>query len=202
MKKFLIVLAAVVSSACGSLPKSAPPVVVYDFGPPAERLAPDRAWSSLALEVKSPPWFDSLNIDYRLAYENPLKPREYAGSRWAGTPQMLLAQRLRQQLGTASGAGNAAAGCLVKLELQEFSQIFDSPQQSRGVVKGSVSLIDAKRNLAAEWQVSVEKPAASADAPGGVHALVASSSTLGEQVHEWLLRLDKDGTLKRCKPSS
>ena len=63
MKKFLIVLAAVVSSACGSLPKSAPPVVVYDFGPPAERLAPDRAWSSLALEVKSPPWFDSLNID-------------------------------------------------------------------------------------------------------------------------------------------
>ena len=88
--------------------------------------------------------------------------------------------------------------CLLKVELQEFSQIFDAPQQSRGVVQGGVSLIDGKRQVFAERQMTIERPAASADAHGGVGALVAASTEFGLQVADWLARLDKDGVLKRC----
>lgn len=200
MKKILLLLAAALVGACGSLPKSAPPITIYDFGLPAARLAADGQWSRLALEVKSPPWFDSLNIDYRLAYEDPLKPREYAGSRWAGTPGALLALRLRQQIGTVSAAGNTASDCLLRVELQEFSQIFDAPQQVRGVVQGGVSLIDGMRQVIAERQMTASS--ARPQVPmrtGGVGALVAASTEFGQQLADWLMRLDKDGLFKRCK---
>ena len=198
MKNVLILLAAALLAACGSLPKNVSPITVYDFGLPAARVIPDGQWLRLALEVKSPPWFDSLNIDYRLIYDDPLKPREYAESRWAGTPGTQLALRLRQQLGTVSAAENTAGICLLRVELQEFSQIFDTPQTSHAVVQGSVSLIDDQRQLVAERQLTIEKPATSADAHGGARALVAAGTEFGQQIADWLVRLGKDGKLKRC----
>jgi len=199
MNKFLIVLTASLLSACVGGARNAPTLVIYDFGLPAARLVSDGTWSRLALEVRSPPWFDSLNIDYRLAYEDPLKQREYAASRWAGAPGALLAQRLRQQLGMASASGNMATDCLLRVELQEFSQVFDSPQQSRGVLQGSVSLIDAKRQLVAERPVSIEKPSVTADAHGAVNALVAASTELGLKMADWLASLEQTSAFKSCR---
>ena len=72
MKRVLIVLAACLLSACVGGTKNVPPAVVFDFGLPAARLVADGTWSRLALEVRSPSWFDSLNVDYRLAYDDPL----------------------------------------------------------------------------------------------------------------------------------
>jgi len=201
MNRILILLAVFFLNACVGGAKNVSPAVVYDFGLPATRLVTDGKWSRLALEVKSPPWFDSLNVDYRLAYDDPLKQREYAGSRWAGAPGVLLAQRLRQQLGTVSATGNLAADCLIRVELQEFSQVFDSPQQSRGVLQGSVSLIDAKRQLIAERQIAIHQPSLTADAQGGVNALVAASAELGQQLADWIASLDKAGAMKRCNPA-
>ena len=199
MKRVLIVLAACLLSACVGGTKNVPPAVVFDFGLPAARLVADGTWSRLALEVRSPSWFDSLNVDYRLAYDDPLRQREYAGSRWAGSPGVLLAQRLRQQLGVVSAAGNAAADCLLRVELQEFSQVFDSPQQSRGVLQASVGLIDPGRRMLAERPVAIDTPSATADAHGGVNALVAASSELGQQLAGWLAGLEKSGALKACR---
>jgi cholesterol transport system auxiliary component len=199
MTKILIVLAALLLGACVGGARNTPPMTVYDFGLPATRLVADGSWSKMALEVMSPSWFDSLNVDYRLAYDDPLKQREYAGSRWVGAPGTLLAQHLRQQLGVSGVTGGAVADCLLRIELQEFSQVFDSPQQSRGVLQGSVSLIDARRQILSERLVSIEKPALTADAQGGVSALVAASSELGRQLADWLARLDSDNTLKRCR---
>ena len=201
MNRVFIVLAAMLLNACVGGAGNVPPAVVYDFGLPAARLFADGTWSRLALEVRSPSWFDSLNVDYRLAYEEPLKQREYSASRWAGAPGILLAQRLRQQLGTVSANGNTAVDCLLRVELQEFSQIFDSPQQSRAVLLGNVSLIDARRQLVAERQVSIEKPSATSDAHGGVNALVAASTELGLQLADWLAGLEKQNALKACRPA-
>jgi cholesterol transport system auxiliary component len=153
----------------------------------------------VALEVRSPPWFDSLNVDYRLAYDDPLKQREYAGSRWAGTPAALLAQHLRQQLGMASASGSTAVACLLRVELQEFSQVFDSVQQSRGVLQAGVSLIDGQRQIVAERQVSLSRPVLGADAGGGVNALVAASDELGRLLAGWLSGLEGAGSLKGCR---
>lgn len=200
MKKSLVVLAALLLNACVGGIRGGPSPTVFDFGLPASRLVPNETWSRLALDVKSPPWFDSFFIDYRLAYEDPLKQREYAGSRWAGAPGALLTQRLRQQLGVVPVSGNLAVDCLLRVELQAFSQVFDSPQQSHGLLQANVSLIDNKRQLVAERQVTIEKSAITADAHGGVIALVSASDAFGQQLVEWLGILEKDNALRTCLP--
>lgn len=201
MTRYSILLAAVLLGGCAAGARNGPAVVVYDFGLPAARLPAGGAWSGLALEVRAPSWFDSLNVDYRLAYDDPLKQREYIGSRWAGTPGALLAQRLAQQLGSASAGGTAGviASCLLRVELQEFSQVFDSAQQSRGLLQASVRLIDAKRQLLAERQLRIEQPASSPDAQGGVNALVAASSDFGVQLADWLDGLENGKAIARCR---
>ena len=198
MKRLCVVLAIILQSACIGGARNVPPTTVYDFGLPAERLATEGKWSKLALEVRSPPWFDSLSVDYRLAYDDPLKPREYAASRWAGTPAALLAQRLRQQLGTPGAAGNTAADCLLRVELQEFSQVFDTARASRGVIQAAVSLIDGGRQVVGERQLSIAMQAATPDAPGGANALVAASDEFGRQLADWLGGVDKTGGARSC----
>lgn len=198
MKRVAITIAALLLGACVGGVKNTSPMTVYDFGLPAKRLVTDGSWSGLAVDVRSPSWFDSLNVDYRLAYEDPLKQREYASSRWAGAPGELLAQRLRQQLGAVSATANTAADCLLRVELQEFSQVFDAPQQSRAVVQGRVSLIDAGRQIVAEQSVSIEKTANLPNAAGGVKALVEASNDLGLQLVDWMTGLQKNNLLGRC----
>jgi ABC-type uncharacterized transport system auxiliary subunit len=199
MKRSCLAFLPLLLAACVGMPGNVPPVVIYDFGLPAKRLEGSKTWPRLALEVRSPVWFDSLNIDYRLAYEDPLKQREYSGSRWAGAPARLLGQRLRQQFGMVGAPANGTVDCLLRVELLEFSQIFDAPQQSRGVLEASVSLIDAKRRLIDEQRVSIERNAETADAPGGVRALEAASLELGTRVAGWLDDLDQKAALKECR---
>lgn len=199
MNRCFVLLAALLLSACVGGAGNSVPSVTYDFGLPVARLAVGGAWPGLSLEVRSPPWFDSTNVDYRLAYADPLTRRQYVGSRWAGAPAQLIAQRLRQQLGVVSATANSATDCLIRVELQEFSQVFDSPQSSRGVLTASVSLIDGKRRVVAERLAVIEKPAVSADASGGVQALVAASTEFGRLLSDWLLELEKNGGLKSCR---
>lgn len=199
MKRPYLVFLPLLLAACVGMPGNVPPVVIYDFGLPAKRLEASKTWPRLTLEVRAPAWFDSLNIDYRLAYDDPLKQREYAGSRWAGAPALLLGQRLRQQFGMAGLSENGSVDCLLRVELLEFSQIFDAPQQSRGVLEANVSLIDAKRQLIDEQRMSIEHKAETADAPGGVRALEAASLELGVRLADWLVLLDKKAVLKECR---
>jgi len=199
MKKLSVLLAAWLLAGCAGGTHRGAPATVYDFGLPAARLLADGEPSRLALEVKAPLWFDSPDIEYRLAYEDPLKLREYAGSRWAGAPALLLGQRLRQQLGASGVASNVAVDCLLRIELQEFSQVFDSPQQSRGVLQGNVSLLDSRRQVLAERLLAIEQPAATPDARGGVMALVAASDEAGKQLAVWLARMEQNGKLKSCR---
>jgi len=199
MKKFSLALMAALLAACAGSVHQGPPATVYDFGLPAARLVVDGQGSRVALDVKAPSWFDSSDIEYRLAYDDPLKLREYAGSRWAGAPALLLGQRLRQQLGVPGGSSNVAVDCLLRVDLQEFSQVFDSPQHSRGVLQGSVALLGAKRQMLAERLLTIEQPAATPDARGGVMALVVASDEAGKELVAWLDRLEQSGELKSCR---
>ncbi|WP_263772306.1 ABC-type transport auxiliary lipoprotein family protein [Propionivibrio soli] len=194
-----LVFAGVIAG-CVSTGRDVGPSAVYDFGLPVARLVADQPWMTpLALEVRSPAWFDSLNVDYRLAYDDPLKQREYAGSRWAGPPGVLLAQRLRQQLGAVATGGMPTADCLIRIDLQEFSQIFDAPGRSRAVVQTNVSLVDTRRALLAQRSMAVERPSPSPDANGGVRALVEASDELGRQIAQWLSELHQGGKLAKCR---
>ena len=202
MKKVLIVLLCLVQAACVGSMRNGAPAVVYDFGLPANALVSGEDWSRLALEVKSPPWFDSLYVNYRLAYDDPLKQREYAGSRWAGVPDILLAQSLRQQLGVAGAERGATTECQLRVDLLAFTQVFDAPTLSHGLLQAQLSLMDRKRQLLAGKRLTIERPARTADAHGGVVALVAASEELGQQTASWLAELEATGSLRTCRSTA
>jgi cholesterol transport system auxiliary component len=181
MKSFVSLLAASLLVACSGGLRSPQPTDSYDFGPPPTRLTDGSRWSGVALEIRMP--FDALTIEYRLLYDNPLMLRSYAASRWAAAPGQLLAQRLRQQLGLSGARGRNVEACLLRIELQELSQA--TPQQSSALLQGQATLLDT-RQIIAEQVLQVERPAATADARGGVTAMAAASVELGRELLAWL----------------
>ena len=110
------------------------------------------------------------------------------------------AVRLVRRIGFAA-VDSVAADCVLRVELQEFSQVFSTPLASQGVLQGQVSLIDGKRRLIAGQALNIERPAPTPDAAGGVQALVAAGEELGKQLADGLGRLDRDGGLKTCRPA-
>ena len=160
------------------------PLAIYDFGPAPVSQLPAPRQIPLALEVRAPLWFDSMGIDYRLAYVDAARLREYAKARWAGPPAQLLQQRLMQQLGL-SPSGQGQSRCLLRIEITEFSQVFSAPDSSRGVLQGRVVLLDRARRQVAELTVNLEKTAASPDARGGVGALTGTTDQLAADLVGW-----------------
>ncbi|SDI58742.1 ABC-type transport auxiliary lipoprotein family protein [Propionivibrio dicarboxylicus] len=183
-------------SACAVGSRQLPPSAVYDFGLAGAAGADGGAWVGIALEVRTPPWFDALSIDYRLNYDDPLRPREYADSRWAANPGGLIAQRLRQSLGFP--AAGATSVCLLRIDVQEFSHVFDAPTVSRGVLQGSMTLVDGKRRVVAERRLFVERAATRSDARGGVEALVRTVSGFQEELAAWSQALGSNPDARGC----
>ncbi|MBP8868268.1 MAG: membrane integrity-associated transporter subunit PqiC [Propionivibrio sp.] len=198
-QKILFPIAAIfLLAGCLSAPQRTLPSV-YDFGTPAQRIAATGAWANVALDVHAPAWLDAPGIAYRLAYEDPLRWRNYVDSRWADSPVRLLGQQLRQQLGVMAMNGTAAAGCLLRVELQSFTQVFSTPQQSHGRLQAVVMLVDGRRQLLAERTFAVEEEAATPDAQGAVRALTAAGSVFGQQLAQWL---EDERTIRLCKRST
>ena len=166
--------------------------MVFDFGPPVAQTTEAKIIrASVVLQgFTAPAWLDTMALGYRLAYQEPARQRAYANSRWAGTPAALLTQRLRARLAAASEGGVIAGGVradyLLQLELDEFSHVFDTAERSRGVLVVRATLVSQARHaLIAQRTFTIERNAASADAIGGVHALVAASDALLDALVAW-----------------
>ncbi|AEV27148.1 MULTISPECIES: ABC-type transport auxiliary lipoprotein family protein [Azospira] len=171
--------------------RGAPPAATYDFGP---RLAEASAVARpVSLELRLVPWLDTPAVNYRLAYDDASRLMAYSQSRWAAPAGQLLNLRLRQQLGGGNG------GCALRLEVDEFTQVFDSPTQSRGVLQGRMTLFDKQRKLIFERPFSVEKPAPSPDARGGVVALSLAADAFGQEIGRRLADLEREARLAPCR---
>ena len=172
-------------------------VAVYDFGPGATRpeattrIAP--LPPVLLAEVETSAALEGTAVLYRLAYSDANQLRPYAQARWAMPPNQLLRQRLRETLGarrTVLGATDAIApGTLVlRVELEEFSQLFDSASSSAGLVRvrATLSRTGSPPKALAQTSLVVPQPAPSADAAGGVKALAQASDALVRQLDQWM----------------
>ena len=182
-------------AGCSNLSRSTSTVAIYDFGPAPARAAAAKPWR-LALDVRMPSWYEALAVDYRLDYDDPLLQRAYGNSRWAAAPGDMIARQLRRQLGL--NEAGVAAGCLLRVEVDEFVQVFSSPQHSRGVLSAVVFVSDVSRRPLASTALHIEQPAVTADARGGVRALVDTANALGERIDAWLTGIDRDGRLNPC----
>lgn len=193
--------------ACSTLQPAVRPTV-YDFGPGSLKQTHQTPVSTklppLVLgDVQVSGALDGSAVLYRLAYSDPRQLRPYAQARWSKPPGQLLRQRLGEQLGMHRTVLRAGQGVLattpaigVHLELDEFSQLFETPDKSSGLVRVRVTLgrwiATGAEQLLAQRTFVVQQPCTSADAAGGVHALGVASDALIGEISQWLQQVDAD----------
>lgn len=165
---------------------------VYDFGPVATRVVAVHTPAfpgPLALAaVDASLALDNTAVQYRLAYANPQELRPYALARWTMPPAQLIQQRVRSVLATRGpvlAPGVGAVAYTLKLELDEFSQVFNTPGSSQGVIQLRATLLK-DNTLAAQRSFSAQAPAPTADASGGVRALSVVADDVARQLSDWV----------------
>ena len=195
--------AAIFLAGCSALPQ--PPVrpVLYDLGPgqlaPAAEQPPLPALA-LADVQSAGPVDGSTAVHYRLAYADARQLRPYQSARWSQPPAQLLEQRLRAVLGErravlradkaliAARQGQAPTAVL-RVELEEFSQIFTSEQGSTGVVRLRATLVEPTptgEQLLGQRLFVAQQAATSADAAGGTRALAEATQQAAQALAQWL----------------
>lgn len=183
-----VALTAVLLAGCGT------PAAIsdfrYDLGPgPA---SPPASVASLptvkVLDVGAPETLDSDRLVYRLGYADKQRLASYANSHWTMAPAQLLTQRLRSALssrGTVLTGADGVRAPVLKVDLEEFEQVFDGQSESHGSVTARATLIQSGKVIGQHTFVA-RAPASSPDAAGGAAALAAASNDLIGQVVAWL----------------
>ena len=193
MLRAALLLSLALFAGCAIGPQSREGTANYDFGlPRSDKDASARLQQDLVVaDISAPAWMDNTGMYYRLAYQDATRPQAYALSHWVMSPAALLTQRLRAGIVRASKAGvfnpadGVRAGYTLRLELEEFSQVFDTADKSRAVLRLRASLT-RQRDIVAQQSFSLEHPAATPNAEGGVRALIEASDAAGEKLVDWL----------------
>lgn len=179
--------------------------MVYDFGPgPVSTVATPRIAPLPALvlaDAEASAALDSSAVLYRLTYSDAQQLRPYTLARWSMTPAQLLQQRLREHLGQSRPVLNAALGLaadkpamVLHLELDEFSQLFETAQRSSGLLRLRATLGktgQGAERLVAQRSFVVQRPAASADAAGGVRALTEATDAAIAEIDLWVQQVEQ-----------
>lgn len=202
MRRRAVLLLGAALAGCKSLPDKPKAQTMYDFGPAAPAptvTAPPRP-ALLLPEVEVKGVLETTALLYRLGYEDPFQLRPYAYARWSAPPGQLIRQRLRDVLGRerpvldeAAAAALARRGGgappVLRTELEEFSQLFDSARESQGVLRLRATLLEntgGGERLLAQRSFDLRRPAPSADAAGGVRALTAAVDAAAADIAAWL----------------
>ena len=202
MRGLCALVLVVLLAGCKALPDKPMRQTMYDFGPAVSLVAgtaPTRGALFLP-EVEASGVLETPALLYRLGYEDPHQLRPYAYARWSAPPGQLVRQRLRDVLGAERAVLDAAAASslarrggtppsVLRVELEEFSQLFESSSASKGVLRLRCTLLEntaGGERLVAQRSFDVQRPAPSADAAGGVRALAAATEAAAQDIARWL----------------
>jgi cholesterol transport system auxiliary component len=195
--------AVLVLAACSSVAPDKPVrATAYDFGPPpaAASTSGTRQPAIVLADPEAASSLETTALLYRLAYADPHQLLPYAHARWSAPPQRLVRQRLRDILGrdravldqTESASLARTSGTLprtLRIDVEEFSHVFESTTQSFGVVRMRATLTEntpAGERLVAQRVFDERVAAPTADAPGGVRALAAATDAAAQALTAWL----------------
>lgn len=193
-------LIALALAGCAAGPQPMPKISYYDLGPVAASPG-DRAVASMrSIDVYAPSWLDSSALQYRLAYRGRQQRLNYAESRWVAPPAEMIGQALRKRMLSARATG----ACKLRIDLDEFAHVFDAVDSSRAVLEARVQLFSPGGELLGRRAIAASRPAASADARGGVAALAGAVEDLGATLRDWLGGLDREtgpglNVMDRCR---
>ena len=208
---FYLLIGLTLVSGCSVIDKPTR-ASLYDFGP-----GPLATQVGTATVAALPPLaiadiatsggaLDNQGVLYRLAYTNAQQLRPYSQARWSMPPAQLVRQRLRERLGQRRVVLNASEGValnrsqnaslpMLRLELEEFSQLFSAPDASVGLIRLNATLVQitpAGERLIGQRNLVVQRPASTPDAPGGVRALTAATDAAIDEIEAWLRQTAAD----------
>lgn len=190
----VFVVLSLLLSAC-SLPRAESPAL-FDLGPlrtdataPALPALPPVAVAN----ITTPGWLDRPLMYFRFNYENDQNPRPYAHSRWTMPPAQLIAQRIKWRITQAGGVALSASDStldvpVLRIETDDFTQYFDSPNRSIGQVVLRASVFRG-HTLLGQKTFTRQAPAPTPNAEGGARALAAASDAAIADMMQWLAGL-------------
>ncbi|NML98283.1 ABC transporter [Paraburkholderia sp. RP-4-7] len=160
----------------------------YDLGPPNPAASAGPLPAVKVLDVSAPDTLESDKLIYRLSYADAQQTASYANSHWTMAPSQLLTQRLRGALssrGTVLTGADGVRAPVLKVDLSEFEQVFDSQSESHAAVTARATLTQGGKVIGQRTFIA-RAPSSSADAAGGAQALAAASDDLVAQIGAWL----------------
>ncbi|MCC6916429.1 ABC-type transport auxiliary lipoprotein family protein [Nitrosomonas sp.] len=194
--KLSAVFSVILLTGCALTPKPAP-VSIYDLGSIPVTAPGFAQFSPAAIQVadiSAPVWLDTEAIRYRLAYHDPARVYTYANSHWTAPPAKLLTEYLRQYLAghRLNPPGNSKynrslTNCLLKINLDEFMQVFDTQNSSHVVIRLRAFLYEPDTHQPiAQHSFTIAQSAQTADAAGAVAAFILASDNLRSELVQWL----------------
>lgn len=187
-------LLTVIVAGCANNPTTQ--VRQFDFGPLSTTNLPHDSQNKLQVslaEMTIPQALESNAMLYRLQYDNAQQLKTYALHHWSMPPAQLLAQRLKADFAAngndiVASSDGAAKLPVLRIELDEFSQIFTSDSQSHAQISLRATVIKANR-LLAQRSFQQKVAAATADAPGGARAMQEAADASIAELQTWMMSL-------------
>ncbi|WP_090659028.1 ABC-type transport auxiliary lipoprotein family protein [Nitrosomonas marina] len=199
MRNLILFLSMLFVSGCTILPETSKDIATYNFAADdTDESGSDSQHSGkdgrkiLVAPITAPLWLDNRGINYRLKYHNRAQSYTYANSRWSSPPAFLLAQQIKRKITTATrhlvikDSSMAIAENELHVELEEFSQVFDTLNDSHVIIRFRASLVNNTHRLIAQKIFSIKQIAPTADAAGAVEAFSIASNKLADGLVEWL----------------
>ena len=187
-----VAAAGLLLGACAS---KGQPTAQYDFGPLPQPQAPAGAaiGAIIMADVAGPAALDTERMQYRLLYSDARQSRPYAYNQWTATPFQLMTQRIKAGIARAgvkvlSTTDAAASPTVLRMEVNDFAQNFDSATSSSGVVDLRASLF-RNHKLVDQKTFVRSSPAPSPDAAGGARALADATDAVTADLLAWLAAL-------------
>ena len=196
-RNFAALAIMAITMLLGACASKGPSTAQYDLGPMPDAGAPAAAGigALIVADVAAPTALDTERMQYRLLYADARQSRPYAYNQWTATPPQLLTQRMKARIAQAgvqvlSTTDAAASPTVLRMELNDFAQNFDSATSSAGVVSLRASLFRSHK-LVDQKTFARSVPAPSADAAGGARALADASDAVAADVLAWLATLPR-----------
>ena len=176
MRYLLIVCLVFFSAGCDIIVKQP---ALHDFGLPKAR---PNDQGKAAVNVNAPTWLWDNRIRYRLLFSSPSQVRFYGLDRWIASPPELFEQLL-------ASSGKIQDWSLI-IQLQDFEQKFDAPDQARVVLHFSVEAYSVNNKQKAVTQTFyLEQPSKTPDAAGAINGFTHLTQQAVERIQVWLLGL-------------